>query len=511
MYLVLNLGLKSIRAIVFNEKGKIIANNSEPLSTMLNGTAVEQSGSEWWEKGLRVINASLDNEAVRREINYITVTASSCCAVAIDQLGNPLHDVIMVSDKRANVETTHIAERTSYQDLRQSRSDFEVKSSLMLPKILWIKNNLPEVFEEAEYFLSPDDYFGYRFTGQAVVDSLNAEKCFYDNKSKSYPIDLLKDLEIPLQKLPKVVDVGTKVAQVTAEFKRLISLDANQSLEYIVTTYDAICAFYGSGASEEGDSCDVSGTVTSLRTLTKGKKELETTAIFSQYQREFDISIVGGSNNLGGGLIEWAKQAFYSDNQSPYELMESEAKTVPNGADGVIFLPYLMGERAPLWNDDARGVFFGLSRNHNRKHMIRSVFESSGFALRSILEEIENTGQDVKAVRFSGGLSRIHLIAQIKADILGKEIHIVDEFETTALGAFLLMGISTGLFESLNDASKIVRVREVIFPNPEAHKSYSEIYSLFKNLYGNLLGCFKEHSKLHETDVYRIADKIENM
>ena len=511
MYLVLNLGLKSIRAIVFGDKGRIVLNCSYPLSTILNGDIVEQDGAEWWSKGIKVINDALENANLRKKIRYITVTASSCCLVPVNTQGEPLSNIIMVSDKRASKECIHISNLDSYKEIRKDRSDFEVKSSLMLPKILWLKNNRKSVFNDAAYFLSPNDYFGYRLTGLAAVDTFNAEKCFFDSATNSYPTQLLKELKIPLEKLPQVVQVGDRISQVTNEFKKLIHIDNSQSLEYVVSTYDAICAFYGSGVAENGDTCDVSGTVTSLRTLVKGKVDISSTAILSQYQPEFDVSIIGGSNNLGGGLIEWAKQAFYSEHDSPYELIESEAKKVPNGADGVLFLPYLMGERSPLWNDDARGVFFGLSRNHKREHMMRAVFESTGFSLRNILEEIENTGREVKLIRSSGGLSRIHLVAQIKADILGKEIHIVDEYETTALGAYILTGISTGLFKDLKDASSIVCVREIIFPNLDKHEKYSKSYKLYKDIYTSLLNCYTEHSKLHKENMYSRSDKIENM
>jgi xylulokinase len=381
----------------------------------------------------------------------------------------------------------------------------------MLPKILWLKNNKPKIFESTKYFFSPNEYFGFRITGKAVVDTLNAEKCFYDINSGSYPLTLLSNLGIPAEKLPEVVSVGSKLAQIRCKFKSLINIPDEQSVEFIISSYDAICAFYGSGASKEGDCCDVSGTVSSLRMLSKGKVNIKSTAIFSQYQPEFDISIIGGSNNLGGGLIEWAKQAFYSEHSSPYELMESDAKSVKNGADGLIFLPYLMGERAPLWNDAARAVFFGLSRNHNRKHLIRAVFESTGFALRSLLEEIEKNGQKVDVIRCSGGLARIHIIAQIKADILGKEIHIVDEHETTALGAFLIMGITTGIYDGLIDAAKAVRIRQVIFPNKETHEMYSEVFILYKKIYENLLDCFQDNSNLHRDNIYSTSEKIENM
>ena len=511
MYLVLNLGLKSIRAIVFGEKGKVVVNCSQPLTTVLNGDVVEQLGSEWWVKGIQVINEALENENIRANIRYMTVTASSCCLVPVNASGEPLSNIIMVSDKRASKESIFISNLESYQNIRKQRNDFEIKSSLMLPKMLWLKNNRRNLFDEAAYFLSPNDYFGLRLTGRAAVDIFNAEKCFFDAKTNTYPAKLLEDLGIPVEKLPEVVQVGDVLSQVSNDFKHLINVKNTQSIDYVVSTYDALCAFYGSGVAESGDTCDVSGTVTSLRTLAKGKVDISSTAIFSQYQPEFDVSIIGGSNNLGGGLIEWAKQAFYGEHDSPYELMENEAKKVPNGADGVLFLPYLMGERSPLWNDDARGVFFGLSRNHKREHMMRAVFESTGFSLRNILEEIENTGRDVRVVRSSGGLSRIHLIAQIKADILGKEVHILDEYETTALGAYLLMGISTGLYKDLEDASSVVRIREIVFPNLENYETFSKSYKIFKDIYTSLLGAFADHSKLQKGNVFSRSDKIENM
>ncbi|MBT8233855.1 MAG: hypothetical protein KJN84_14580, partial [Bacteroidia bacterium] len=423
----------------------------------------------------------------------------------------PLHKAIMVSDKRATLETAYIAEQDSYKELLRQRPDFIVKSSLMLPKIMWLKNNKPNIFEQAKYFLSPNDYFGLRFTGEAVVDSLNAEKCFFDPGIGCYPKSLLNSLGIEEERLPKVVDIGSNVGSVTDEFKREININNSQRMDYIVTTYDAICAFYGSGGMNEGEACDVSGTVTSLRTLVRGKKELKTNAIFSQYQSEFDTSILGGSNNLGGGLIEWAKQAFYSEHVSPYELMESEAKKIERGSDGVLFLPYLMGERAPLWNDNARGVFFGLSRNHNRHHIIRAVFESTGFALKGLSDEIEKADQKIDVIRFSGGLSRIHLIGRIKADILGKEIHIVDQYETTAMGAFMIMGISSGIFSTFEDSSSVVNISEIILPQPAAHKNYLQIYELYSEIYQKLVPCFDQHKQLHSGNVYRSYEKIENM
>jgi xylulokinase len=511
VYIVLNLGLKSIRAIIFSETGRIIVGSSLPLETRVDGTIVEQCAEEWWKKGMQVIREVVEKSGTAGRIRYITVTASSCCLVTISAEGYPLSKVIMVSDKRARREASYVEQTAAYERLKEINTDLIINSSMMLPKILWVKNNDPEVFEASAYFCSPNDYFGYRFTRNAVVDTLNAEKAFYDKFTHSYPKELLSCLDIPEEKLPEVVPVGQVCGQLLDSVKMEMGLKASAPIEYIATTYDAICAFYGSGPSGEGDACDVSGTVTSLRAMVSGHKKLSKSGIFCQYQPEFDLSIVGGSNNLGGGLVEWAKQAFYENHEDPYGLMENEARSVQDGCDGLVFLPYLMGERAPLWNDNARGVFFGLGRHHRRRHMMRAVFESAGFVLLSLAEEIERQGISIASVRVSGGLSRIQLVNQIKADILNKEVKVVEEFETTALGAFLLMGVTAGAFSGIFEATKIVKVREIIFPNCSFSSKYQERFKLFQQVYESLLPAFDTHHMLHESEVLKLAEKLENM
>ena len=311
--MVLNLGLKSIRAIIFDSGFNIISSSAKPLTTFIDDTYVEQCPNEWWEKAIDVMRQSLAKINRSQKIMSFTVTASSCCVVPVDINGYPLSRVIMVSDRRAGKQNEYILENEKYKKLVSDNRILKSNPSLLIPKILWIKENLQLVDDETVKYLSPNDYFINRLTGVAVTDTFNAEKCCLDLGNKQYSEELLADLKIDVSQLPAIVDPGTSVGQI-------VNKDLPEELidtEVVVSTYDAICAFLGAGPSTVGDACDVSGTVTSLRVLADSVvNEKSSGSVFTQVESNFDIGICGASNNLGGGLIEWCKQAFLRERKT---------------------------------------------------------------------------------------------------------------------------------------------------------------------------------------------------
>ncbi|MDE6363004.1 MAG: hypothetical protein K2L86_01860, partial [Lachnospiraceae bacterium] len=424
--LVLNMGMKSIRSIIFDDKGNKLASASIPIETSLKGETVTQQPQEWWEKACVVIRESAA-AAGGIPIDFLTVTASSSCLVCIDRQGEALMPCMMVSDKRAKAESEMIKEQTG----------FASDPSLMLPKALWVKEHEKNVFDNIYKFLSPNDYLIGKLTGQYVTDYMNASKWFYNIEKRTYPRELLQKSGIKETMLPDVTEPGKYVGNITERAAKQTGL--SEQTKVVVSAYDAICSFVGSGVLREGEASDVSGTVTVFRAASANKLKLSGDKIQQIPYYEGGIHIVGGSNNMGGGLIEWVKQCYYQNESLPYELMEKDANEADIGAGGVIFLPYLLGERAPIWDSDARGVFFGLERMHTRKEMTRAVFESTGFIDLDMIAAIEETGIKIKRIRLSGGLARINLIAQIKADITGREIQALSEFETTSMGAAMMV------------------------------------------------------------------------
>ncbi len=505
--LVLNMGMKSIRSIIFDESGNKLASCSMPIETSLTGEMVTQLPAEWWEKACKVIRECLlDVDNI--PIDYLTVTSSSSCLVCVDRYGEALMPCMMVSDRRAGAESDFISKTARYPETAKA-AELGMDLSLMLPKALWIRNHQKDIFGKIYKFLSPNDYLIARFTGRYVTDYMNAHKWHYDIKNRRYPLELLKEIGISENLLPEVISPGTSVGNVSKQAYGETGL--SEKTKVIVTTYDAICSFIGSGVAEEGEASDVSGTVTVFRAVSKDMVQI-TNKIQQIPYYEGDINIVGGSNNLGGGLIEWVKQCYYQSENLPYELMEKDAGEASLGAGGVIFLPYLLGERAPIWDCNARGVFFGLERMHTRKEMTRAVFESTGFIDLDMIAAIEETGLHVNSIRLSGGLARLNLISQIKADITGRELHVLSEFETTATGAAMMALYGQGRFGSLKEAAEqFVQIRMVIKPDRRNHVKYQKLYQLYKMTYHTLKPLYSKRMELVETLYHKKRTKIENL
>lgn len=485
--MVINMGLKSIRCIIFNYEGMKLGSASKPINTAINDRCVEQSPGEWWEKAQSVIKEAVRDARVSR-FEYITVTASASCLVCIDKDGLPLVPALMISDKRTEMEVEQLSNMEEFSIVKK-KTGLNAHTSLMLPKIMWVKNNEPEIFEKTAYFMTPNDYLIYKFCGAVVTDYFNAAKYHYILDEKTYPSELLLGLGIAENKLPEVKDTGIQVGVICAELAD--ELGIQRGAQVVLSSYDAICSFIGSGVSEEGEASDVSGTVTVLRALSRKKDIGQNEKIYDMPFYQESARIIGGSNNHGGGLIEWVKQCYYQKEEYPYEIMEKDAGESEIGANGLIFLPYLLGERAPIWNDNARGVFFGLERMHTRKDMTRAVFESTGFIDMDMVNEIQNTGVSVDTVRLSGGLARLNLVSQIKADILNRDIMVLSEFETTSTGAAMIALVGQGVFRNVKEAAgRFVSIRMIIKPNRENHEKYWYVYNLYKDTYESLRDLF---------------------
>lgn len=483
-FLVLNLGLKSLRAIVFDENGNVHFKNSLSVETYINADRVEQDPNEWWEKTEKLLLEIKANKKLSADIKYMTFTSSSSCLVAVDEECKPLYNTIMVSDKRAVSESNYIK-----KILKNHKLDVRVDSSLLTPKILWLKKNEKKIYNKTAYFLSPNDFFIAKLSGKFITDPYNFSKVDFNNKVSK---ELLEDLGIDSKKLPEPRKIGSEIGDFLPKYIKHFGINP----KIILTTYDAICSVYGSGISKAGDVSDVSGTVSSIRVISDREIYDEKNRVFTFKGFSEDNYLIGGSNNLGGGIIEWTKELLYPSIEDPYSLMILEAEKSKPGANGIVFLPYLLGERCPIWDPHARAVFFGLQRGHERKQMIRSIFEGIAFGVMDILETLRELKLPLKRLFVSGGLSRIELISQIKADLTGLDVYVLDDFESTSVGALIIMSISTGVYKNLEQAAeKIVRIKAVLKPNENLADLYRDIYSLYKDIYRSVKSTYKKHKK----------------
>jgi sugar (pentulose or hexulose) kinase len=490
---VLNLGLKSMRAAVFDESGVRLAISHHPISTEMGEGRVEQDPEHWWQAGLAALAEVLADRRIAERVDVLTVTASAGCLVPMRSDGSTLGNAIMISDVRAADQAARIEASAAFQALNDGRR--RVTPDMILPKILWLLEKDRQRFDAAAWLATPNDFLLHRLTGELMTDQQNATKYLYDIGAQDYPLALLSELGIDRAKLPPVVAPGSTSLALLDDIRQRFGLPAGARV--VVATYDAICAVYGAGVANVGDSCDVSGTVTSFRAVTDSVPSDEFGRLFTAPHLTSGLYLTGGSNNLGGGVIEWAKQLLYIDDSDPYSRMAAEATDTPPGAGGITFLPYLLGERAPVWDINARGVFFGLGRNHQRGDLVRAIFEGVGYSVLDIADRLREMGVRIDRVSASGGLARIAPINQIKADMLGVPVQTTVEIESTALGAGLMALVCAGRFDSLAQAvAACVQLGTPYEPDPARTRMYTDFFGVYRSLYEQLRGLFVERERL---------------
>ena len=496
--------------MVFDMDGGRISLSALPVSTTLNGTRVEQDPKEWWDKLVKVCRDVTDHPGVTEGIELITVSCSASCLVAVDEDVSPVAPVVMVSDRRASAEATEISGLDIFKELNKKHSILCNVYSQMA-RMKWFKNNQSDTYDKTVKYLSPNDFIIAKLSGGIfVTDDLNAEKNYYLPKEKRYPSELYEAADLDISKLPEVKSPGTEIGKIDKNIAEHLKINKNARI--YVSTYDAICSVFGTGASEPGMVCDVSGTVTSVRMYSDISFKDPKGRVFSQYFSPTDGYLIGGSNNLGGGLIEWAKQCFYKNQESPYEIMENEARISSPKRNGIIFAPHLLGARAPSWDADARGIFFGLERHHTRGDMMRALIESIGFSVKEFTTIFEETGNTPKMVTASGGLARIALANELKANITQLPFHVMDEFESTCLGAAIIALAASGEYSSYPEAcKKMVQAKHIYLPTQKHGSYYEDMFELYKKVTMNATELFHERQALLSKLPEDPFDHIENL
>lgn len=489
---VLNLGLKSMRAAVFDSVGARLAISYRPIETLMGEGRIEQDPEVWWRAAEQVVVEALSASGVSDDVQIVTVTSSAGCLVTLDADHNATGMAIMVSDVRASPQAELISKLSTFERLAQPGR--RVTPDLMLPKIMWLRDHDPVRYETSRWFVSPNDFLIARLTGAVVTDSHNASKYFHGLDGPTYPNELMSALHLDTDRLPPLAKVSDGGIDLLPAVRERFGLPA--SCRVFISTYDAICAVYGAGVAELGQACDVSGTVTSFRAITDLPLRDPDGRLFVAPHVRPGLYLAGGSNNMGGGAIEWVKQLLYRNEPDPYGVMERDAEEAPPGAAGITFLPYLLGERAPIWDTNARAVFFGLGRNHGRADLLRAVFEGVGYSVLDIADRLVELGVTVDRVVASGGLARIESIQQIKADMLGVPVVLTEELETTAMGAALLAGVNAGSFASMEEAIRAtVRFGKVYEPDKARAEMYRDFFGIYRSLYNSLRELFVEREE----------------
>jgi xylulokinase len=291
---------------------------------------------------------------------------------------------------------------------------------------------------------------------------------------------------------PPVVEAGQPIAGLTPSAAQETGLPVG--LPVVAGVHDGIATFIGAGLVDAGRSADVNGTSGGLALC--WNSVIEKPGIFSAAWIHPGEYIVGGAMATLGRCLDWVRDAVAGSCMSHEELIQAAMNT-PAGADGLVFLPYLAGERAPIWDPQARGVFFGLTLNHRREHLARAVLESVAFALRHVADELLQSGARIDEMRVCGRQAQSADWNQIKADVIGVPVAVPRVREAALVGAAVIAGVGAGRLPDITEgANQMVRIDEVLEPNPDHQQRYTELFAVYKRLYPDLRDAFHQLSQV---------------
>jgi sugar (pentulose or hexulose) kinase len=461
MYLVINLGLKSIRGIIFNTVGKKIYSKSFEINTFINHGFVEQSPEEYVYY-LNKIFKDIKNKRLSKKIKFISTTTSASCLLFLNKKKKYISNIYMVLDNR-------VKELSEKLNTKLRSNIFNIDDQIL--KVLWFLKNSKKN-KSLAHVLNSGDYLNFLITGQIFTDKLNFKKLInkkYNLLSKLKKTDLIKK-----SIFPKCHEIGTSF-NIDKKFIKKYNLDINA--KFILTTYDAICATIGSSNSKKpfNNISEVSGTVTSVRLITDKLKKLKNKNLKVSSIPLLGIHIIGASNNLGGGLIGWLKDFLL--NKINFKSIEKYFKK-SNG--NLFFLPLIFGDRYLEINSDNGGVVYGLKRNSNLFDFVKAGILSAGFMSRKYMDDIAAEGFKIKSVTLSGGLTRISFINKIKAEIFAKKTFLCNEYESTAFGCFLIMMAKVNK-QKFTSICKFIKTKQVTINKKNYEFDYKNFLKLLEN------------------------------
>jgi len=491
----LDLGTTGAKTLVIDDRGEVLATHTEsyPLYQPKQGWS-EQNPEEWWEAVLRALKSVLaKGEVNRSSIRGIGLSGQMHGSVFLDEENRVIRNPILWNDTRTSKQCREIENIVGEGKLLDLVGNPALEG-FTAPKVLWLKEKEPENYEKLETLLLPKDYIVYKLTGRLVTEKSDAAgTLLYDVRNQKWSEEICEALDIDREILPEVLNSEDVVDNIKKEVANEIGLSSD--LEVVAGGADNACSAVGNGITEEGlflVSIGSSGVVLAHSPCMEDKDESRIHC--------FNHSVSGKWYLMGVMLSAGLSLRWFRDNfaklemetgdltcTDPYEFLNSEAKQVPAGSEGLVFLPYLSGERTPHQNAKARGVFFGISGTHDKRHFVRSILEGVTFGLRDSLELIKDMGVEPTQIRVTGGGAKSALWKKIQADIFGQEVVTTKVDEGPAYGAALLAGVGSGTFNSIDNAvDRCVKISSYDLPDPKNQKVYSELYSIYRSLYTSL-------------------------
>lgn len=497
----IDIGTTSTKAVLFSEKGEVIQqeNMGYPLYTPDMSTA-EQNPEEIFQAVLQAISNIMKHHS-QKKLSFVSFSSAMHSVIAMDDNDQPLTPCITWADNRSEAWSHKIKDELNGHEVYK-RTGTPIHPMSPLTKIAWIVNDLPEIAIKVKKYIGIKEFIFKKFFDQYVVDhSLASAMGMMNLKTLDWDEEALQIAGITPSQLSDLVPTTKIFTNCDSDLAKQMGIDPQTS--FVIGASDGVLSNLGVNAIRKGEIAVTIGTSGAIRTIIDKPQTDEKGRTFC-YALTEKHWVIGGPVNNGGMVLRWIRDELASSEVEtakrlgidPYDVLTKIAERVRPGSDGLLFHPYLAGERAPLWNPDVRGSFFGLTMSHKKEHMIRAALEGVIYNLYTVfLALIECMDGPVTRIQATGGFARSDVWRQMMSDIFDSEVIVPESYESSCLGACILGLYATGVIESFEVVSEMVGSTYKHTPNEEATKEYRKLLPIFINI-----------SRVLEEDYTRIAN-----
>ncbi len=455
----IDVGTTSIKTAIFNKELLMLYNNNIDYTLESHGDIVEFEATKYWD----IVKQELDN--LDLTVDALAIDTQCETLILTDSDGNPVRKAIVWLDNRATKEAEEIEKHFGRKKVYEITGQPEITATWPACKLLWVKNNEPAVWAKTKKIFLLEDYLLYKLTGKFVTEkTLQSSTIYFDINNSAWWDEMLSFIGVHPSMLPALYDSGVYIG------------DYN-GIKVVTGAMDQVSGAIGAGVIKKGIVSEMTGTTMVIfspcDTVPAYK---ENSIIPCHYNYDGKYCLLSWSSTAGMAL-KWFKNALCED--FSFQELDELAKDIAPGADGLTFLPYLCGSTMPKYNPNARGSFTGLTTEHTRGHFVRAIMEAISSTLR---ENLEYLNLNVNEIRAMGGGANSPLWCQMKADMTGKTLQTLKNKETACLGGAILAGVGTGAFQSVEEAAKMISIKDSFTPKGTDYSLAYENYKKADNI-----------------------------
>ncbi len=477
----IDIGTTATKVIIIGDDGRIHAEVSESSTLYsLRANWAEEDPLEWWDNLKKAIPRCLAEAAINpSQIAGIGVSGMVPTLILVDSDGNPIRNSIQQNDARSYLEIDHFKSQVDEKKVFDLTGSAITQQSIG-PKLIWLANNEPDNFKQTRWVMGSYDFINFLLTGQPVLERNWAlESGLFDLYQEDWDQELLAVAGISREQLPPVHLPSDIVGQVTEQAASVLGLVAGTPV--VAGSADHVASAFSVGVKENGNLLIKLGgagdILYSLDHLDKDER------LFLDYHDIPGLYLINGCMASSGSIIKWFRNNFAPE--ADYTTLDDEAKDIPPGSDGLVLLPYFLGEKTPIFNPLARGVLFGLSLQHTRAHIYKAILEGISYGFQHHIEVLKTHGLNITRVRVANGGARSQLWRQVTADVIGFPLEEVAHHPGSSLGAAFIAGKGVGLFSGWGEIEKFIELKATTVPDPEKHLKYTQYFSIYKEIYIN--------------------------